>query len=81
MAKYFHDMARHFEAAFKHVRSGGEVSYIIGNSTFYGHLIPAQEWYAALLRDTGFTGVRVATLRKRNSNLALFEYEVSATRP
>jgi hypothetical protein len=81
VAKYFYDMARHFEAAFKHVRSGGQASYIIGNSTFYGHLIPAQDWYAALLRDTGFTGVRVATLRKRNSNLALFEYEVSATRP
>lgn len=81
VAKYVHDMAQHFQAAFKHVRSGGQVSYIIGNSTFYGHLVPAQDWYAALLRDAGFAGVRVTTLRKRNSNLALFEYEVSAFRP
>jgi hypothetical protein len=81
VAKYFHDMALHFQAAFRHVRGGGEVSYIIGNSTFYGHLVPAQDWYAALLRDAGFAGVRVTTLRKRNSKMALFEYEVTATRP
>ncbi len=81
VAKYFHDMAEHFAAAFRHVRSGGRVSYIVGNSTFYGHLVPAERWYAALLRDAGFTGVRVTTLRKRNSNLALYEYEVTAGRP
>jgi hypothetical protein len=81
VAKYFYDMARHFEAAFTLVRSGGEVIYVIGNSTFYGHLIPAQDWYAALLRAAGFTGVAVAPLRKRNSKAALYEYEVTATRP
>jgi hypothetical protein len=81
VAKYFHDMAAHFSAAFKQVRSGGTVTYIIGNSTFYGHLVPAERWYAALLSEAGFAGTRITTLRKRNSNAALYEYEVTATRP
>jgi hypothetical protein len=81
VAKYFHDMAAHFSAAFKQVRSGGTVTYIIGNSTFYGHLVPAEQWYAALLSEAGFSGARITTLRKRNSNAALYEYEVTATRP
>ncbi len=81
VAKYFHDMSAHFSAAFKQVRSGGTVTYIIGNSTFYGHLVPAERWYAALLSEAGFTGARITTLRKRNSNAALYEYEVTANRP
>jgi len=81
VTKYFHDMAAHFTAAFQHVRSGGTASYIIGNSTFYRHVVPAEQWYAALLTAAGFTGVRTTVIRKRNSNLALYEYEVSAQRP
>jgi hypothetical protein len=81
VTKYFHDMAGHFSAAFQHVRTSGTASYIIGNSTFYGHVVPAERWYAALLGAAGFTDVRTTVLRKRNSNLALYEYEVSARRP
>ncbi|HEX4256779.1 MAG TPA: hypothetical protein VH089_16925 [Streptosporangiaceae bacterium] len=81
VTKYFHDMAGHFTAAFQHVRSSGTASYIIGNSTFYGHVVPAERWYAALLGAAGFTDVRTTVIRKRNSNLALYEYEVTARRP
>ncbi|GAA4232592.1 site-specific DNA-methyltransferase [Actinomadura meridiana] len=81
VAKYFCDMQAHFEAAFKHVKSGGRCSYIIGNSTFYGHLVPAEQWYAALMRDIGFADVEISTIRKRNSNKALYEYEVTGLRP
>jgi hypothetical protein len=81
VAKYFHDMSAHFGAAFRHVKRGGQATYIIGNSTFYGHVVPAERWYAALLRAAGFTDVRTSVLRKRNSNLALYEYEVTASRP
>ncbi len=81
VTKYFHDMSAHFSVAFQHVRSGGRASYIIGNSTFYGHVVPAERWYAALLHAAGFTGVRTTVIRKRNSNLALYEYEVTAERP
>jgi hypothetical protein len=81
VTKYFHDMAGHFSAAFEHVRSSGTVSYIIGNSTFYGHVVPAERWYAALLGAAGFTDMSTTVIRKRNSNLALYEYEVTACRP
>jgi hypothetical protein len=81
VTKYFHDMFPHFQAAYRHVKSGGTATYIIGNSTFYGHLVPAQQWYAVMLREIGFTDVQVSTIRKRNSNLALYEYEVSGIRP
>ena len=79
VTKYFHDMSAHFAAAFRHVKSGGQATYIIGNSTFYGHVVPAERWYASLLRAAGFTDVRISVLRKRNSNLALYEYEVTAS--
>ena len=81
VTKYFHDMAAHFGAAFRHVKPGGQAIYIIGNSTFYGHVVPAERWYATLLRAAGFTDVRTSVLRKRNSNLALYEYEVTGRRP
>jgi hypothetical protein len=81
VTKYFHDMSVHFGTAFRHVRAGGRATYVIGNSTFYGHLVPAERWYASLLRAAGFTDVRTSVLRKRNSNLALYEYEVTGRRP
>lgn len=81
VGKYVHDMWGHFRAAYTNVRGGGRVVYVIGNSTFYGNQVPAQEWYAALLREAGFAGVEVEVIRKRNSNKALFEYAVSGGRP
>ncbi len=79
--KYFEDMALHASAAHHAVRSGGRATYIIGNSTFYGHLVPAQDWLAVLLAEAGFTDVSVGTIRKRSSKKELYEYEVTATRP
>lgn len=81
VGKYVHDMWGHFRAAYRNVRDGGRVVYVIGNSTFYGNQVPAQEWYAALLREAGFAGIEVEVIRKRNSNKALFEYAVSGGRP
>ena len=79
--KYFEDMGTHVRAARDTVHSGGRATYIIGNSTFYGHVVPAQEWLAAQLRDAGFTSVSVTTIRKRSSKKELYEYDVTATRP
>jgi hypothetical protein len=78
--KYFVDMWSHFQAAYKHVSSGGRATYIIGNSTFYGHVVPAEEWYRAMLVEAGFAPVTVTAIRKRNSKKELFEYEVTAAR-
>ncbi|MDQ1288280.1 MAG: hypothetical protein QG622_1845 [Actinomycetota bacterium] len=79
--KYFHDMWHHFLVATAHVKPGGSVCYVVGNSSFYGNVVPAQEWYAEMMRSLGYRHVSVNTIRKRNSNKALFEYEVTATKP
>lgn len=79
--KYHHDMWEHFQAITPHVKPGGSVSYIVGNSTFYGHEVPAQDWYAGMLRALGYEDVKVTTIRKRNSNKRLFEYDVTGRRP
>lgn len=79
--KYFHDMWFHFQAITGQVKPGGRVSYIVGNSTFYGHEVPAHLWYADLIKALGYESVLVDTIRKRNSNKALFEYEVTGIRP
>ena len=79
--KYHHDMWQHFQAITPHVKSGGTVSYIIGNSTFYKHEVPAHEWYAVMLQELGYLDVRIETIRKRNSNKALFEYDVTGVVP
>lgn len=81
VGKYFDDMWQHFQSARNHVKPGGSVSYIVGNSTFYGHVVPAEEWYAAMLRELGFENVEVETIRKRNSNKNLYEFDVRAVRP
>lgn len=81
VTKYHHDMWLHFKSITKHVKPGGQVSYIIGNSMFYGHEIPAQEWYAVMLHALGYQSVQIEVIRKRNSNKALFEYEVSGVKP
>jgi hypothetical protein len=43
--------------------------------------VPAEQWYAAMMKEAGFETVTVTTIRKRNSNRALFEYDVSGTKP
>ena len=79
--KYFHDMWRHFRSAHSILSGGGRAIYIVGNSTFYGEIVPTQDWCAALLEAAGFGGVSVRKIRKRNSNKALFEYLVEGRRP
>ncbi|AGL14260.1 hypothetical protein [Actinoplanes sp. N902-109] len=79
--KYHHDMWLHFQSITKHLKPGGSVSYIVGNSTFYKHEVPAHTWYAAMLRELGYADVTIETIRKRNSNKALFEYDITGTKP
>jgi hypothetical protein len=81
VARYFEDASRHLHALFPHVRPGGELHYVVGNSKFYDELVQVQEIYAELMRHRGFTDVEVRPLRKRNSKKELFEYDVCARRP
>ena len=78
--KYFVDMFDHFRSARRVLKAGATATYIVGNSVFYGVLVPTEAWYAELLSAAGFGKVRVEKIRKRNSKRELFEYRVSALR-
>ena len=67
IGRYCEDMSRHFEGLGSVMRTGGEVHYIVGNSSFYGVMVPTEQIYAAFLREYGFVDVHVTPVRKRNS--------------
>lgn len=74
--KYFYDMWQHFTSIMPAIKEGGRICYIVGNSTFSGTMVPTQEWYAEMMRASGFKDVRVEIIRKRNCNKQLYEYAV-----
>lgn len=78
VAKYFEDMWTHFNSLVAVLNEGSEVHYIVGNSTFYGVLLPVEKLYAAMLDRLGFERIRCRAIRKRNSKKELFEFDVSA---
>lgn len=75
--KYFADMWLHLRSVVSLLVSGGEVHYIVGNSTFYNVLLPVEQIYRDMLLELGLIDVSIKVLRKRNSKKELFEYEVS----
>ena len=79
--KYVADMTAHIGSLPAVLASGARVSYVIGNSYFYGVPIETQEIFAELFRRAGFTAVTIRTLRKRTSKAGLFEYAVTAVWP
>ena len=78
VAKYFEDMWTHLNSLIAVLSDRSEVHYIIGNSTFYGVLLPVERLYAAMFDQLGFEGIRCRAIRKRNSKKELFEFDVSA---
>lgn len=79
--KYFEDMSQHFSGLRGVLNPGARVHYIVGNSTFYGVLVPTEKIYGAMLQQYGFEDVDVRPIRKRNSKKELIEFDVSATWP
>lgn len=78
--KYFDDMFQHFRSAIQIVRKGGTAHYIVGNSTFYSHVVPAERLYCDQLLKAGFRRAEARAIRKRNSKKELIEYHVIAER-
>jgi hypothetical protein len=78
--KYFEDMFEHLSCVLPLLRSGATVHYIVGNSIFYGHMVPAQAYLAEQMSAVGLRNVHVAPLRKRNSKKGLVEFHVTGTR-
>jgi len=80
VGKYFYDMWCHLQGIADVVADGGEVHYVVGNSTFYQVLVPVEILFRDMLQETGFKNARVTKIRKRNSKKELYEYDVSARR-
>ena len=76
--KYFVDIARHLQSLKPILATGARVYYIVGNSKFYGTLVPVERIYASLFTQVGFSEVKIETLRKRNSKKELIEFCVEA---
>jgi hypothetical protein len=79
VAKYFDDMWLHFQNLIPVLTEGSELHYIVGNSTFYGTLVPTELLYAEMLQALGFDGVECRAIRKRNSKKELIEFDVMAS--
>lgn len=77
--KYFCDIHEHLASLPQVLTLGARVHYIVGNSTFYGVLVPVEQFYAESLKHLGFSDVVVRAIRKRNSKKELVEFDVSAT--
>ncbi len=78
VGKYFEDMWKHFLSVKKVMRSGARLHYIVGNSKFYGCLVPAEKIYQDMLTEAGFESAEVEVIRKRNSKKELYEFDVTA---
>lgn len=76
--RYFGDVSTHLASLRGALKRSASVHYIVGNSSFYGTLVPTERAYASLMRRHGFEGVSVRPIRKRNSKKELVEFEVSA---
>jgi len=74
--KYFHDIWLHMQSLKRAISGSGRVIYVIGNSTFYGVLVPSERIYLDMLRESGFSDARATVIRKRNSKKELYEFAV-----
>jgi len=81
VTKYADDVWRHLQSLRAVLSPGAAVHYVVGNSTFYGVLLPVERLYVTMLERLGFTGVACRPIRKRNSKKALVEFDVSARWP
>ena len=51
--------------------------HIVGNSTFYGTVLPTEQIYEVMLKKLGFADVECRPIRKRNSKKELIEFDVT----
>ena len=79
VAKYFEDMWTHLQSLRQVLSRKAQVHYIVGNSTFYGVLLPVERLYADMLGELGFSPIETRAVRKRNSKRELVEFDVCAT--
>lgn len=76
--KYFYDMHQHLSSLPNALEPGARLHYIVGNSTFFGHVVDTPAILGESMRMLGYEDVDWKIIRKRNSNKALYEYDVTA---
>ena len=76
VSKYMDDMWAHFNSLTSVLNRDSEVHCIVGNSIFYGILLPVEQFYARMLDRLGFKEIQCKPIRKRNSKKDLFEFDV-----
>lgn len=77
--KYFEDMRQHISNLTCVLRQGARIHYIVGNSSFYGILVPAERVLARIFCEHGFEQISIAPIRKRNCKHDVYEYEITGT--
>lgn len=77
IAKYFEDIWQHISDIVTVLRRDAEVHYVVGNSTFYGTLLPVEEIFKVMLQEACFCEVEIIRMRKRNSKAELYEFDVT----
>ncbi|MBS0421936.1 MAG: DNA adenine methylase [Proteobacteria bacterium] len=78
--RYFEDMLCHLGAMLPLLKGGASVHYIVGNSIFYGHMVPVEDYLARQMAAVGLCDIQCEPIRKRNSKKGLVEFRVSARR-
>lgn len=78
VAKYFDDVWMHLLELPNVLAPGAEVHYVVGNSSFYGILVPTEKIYAEMMHALGFREIECRPIRKRNSKKELIEFDVTA---
>ena len=77
--KYFHDMHLHLQSLRSSLRKGAILSYVVGNSSFYGIQVRTDQLLEESMQILGYTNIGSRIVRKRNSKKELFEYCTYAT--
>jgi DNA modification methylase len=76
--KYFDDMYAHLQKTTNILAPNAKLNYIVGNSSFYGNIVSTESIIAEIMRKIGYKNVSIETIRKRNTNKGLFEFNVMA---
>jgi hypothetical protein len=73
IAKYFNDIYTHASEIAMVCADRCHLAYVIGNSKFYGHLLPSDEILASIFGHFGFELERIDRMRRRQSKTGLHE--------
>jgi hypothetical protein len=71
-------MWAHLQSLAPRLACGAELHCIVGNSSFYGVLVPTERLLEQMLQALGFCATACRPIRKRNSKKELVEFDLSA---